>query len=147
MTMRNDRAEQPGEYGSQINTESVPFPTIANSTTTTVNLGLSPRLQWFRQGFIDQLILAASASALTVQIQKLDSTNGFAAVNLTAAQDITSSTQTAKKTFALAALTTLTDAQRTLNPGDALVAVFTAGGSVTSQAVGGIVGAELFILR
>jgi len=146
--MNRNRLEQPGEFGTQINTEITSFPaTISNSTTTTVAIGSASRKQYFNAGAVSQTVLATSGSALTVTIGKYDSLNSFAKVPLTAAQDITVTSQTAKQTFPIPALASNSDAQRTIQPADSLYADFIAAGTVTSQATGGIIGAELFILR
>lgn len=148
MAQTTYRQYAPGQFGAEVNTEVAPYPTTINNTATTiVNLGMAPRTQFFNFGFISCVTtLPTSGAALQVQFAKYDSTASFALVNLTAAQDITVTTQTLKKTFQVAALSTLTDAQRRLQPGDSLIAQFIAAGTVTGQALGAVVGAELDII-
>lgn len=141
------RIYYPGEFGEEVNTEVTPYPTIVASSTVNTNLGTSTRLEMFRYGFVSCITtLPVAGGTLTVQWSKYDSTNSYATVNLTATQDITASTQTLKKNFQVARLASLTDPQMRLQPSDTLYAAFACSSTITTQPVGGVVGAELVIL-
>lgn len=148
MAQTTYRNQSPTGYGTKLNTEVIPYPaTINNTATTIVNIACESRTQFFNYGFVNCVTtLPTSGSALQIQFAKYDSTNSFALVNLTAAQDITSTTQTLKKTFQIPALTSLSDNQRRLLPADTLIAQFIAAGTVTQQAVGAIIGVEFEII-
>ena len=136
----------PGRFGVALNTEIGQYPaTIANTATTTIGIGNAYGPQYFNRASIAAFVLPTSASACTVQIFKWDSINS-AAVALTATQDVLVTSQTAKVAFPIAAIATLTDAQRTLHSGDYLYAQFVAAGTMTGQATGGVVACELYAL-
>lgn len=137
---------QAGRYGVVPNTEAAPFPTVAGTSTTTINIGMTARRQIFGQGFVSQIAVIVPASGhVALVIGKYDSTNSNTQVPLTASINVdTSPGGVAKQTTAIPALSTLTDAQRTIHPADLIYAAFTTTGALTSQAVGGIVGVELY---
>lgn len=116
--------------------------TIANSTTTTYNFGGHPATCIINRAMVSAGTLPASASALTGVLQKYDATAN-SAVALTAAVDLL--TLTAHEGTAVSLLTTLTDAQKTLRPGDTLRFVITAAGTVTTQPVDLMVNTEVLV--
>jgi hypothetical protein len=131
----------------QLDYPTVPYPTIANSTTTTVALGSNANNAYVLNGFVSQLTLGTSGGTVTVTIKKWDvGANAF--VNLTAATDLLTATQTAKQTYTIPILGTVTDAQRTVHGtlGDTLYADFIASGTVSAQPTLGIVGCETALL-
>jgi hypothetical protein len=142
MTITNYRQPRAGQYGTAIIDQSVPFPTIAGTATTTVPLGQLLRNQVFVQGYVSQLTLVVPTSgACTVLIKKW-SVASAAFVPLTAATDLTTTGQVLKVNNTIAAIATLTDAQRMINAGDTMWADFTAAGAITTQPTGGSVGYE-----
>lgn len=146
MTLLNFRRNTPGAFGTAVIDQNTPFPTIAGTATTTVPLGQICRNQVFVQGQVSQLTLVVPASgACTVTIKKWDVKNA-AFVNLTAATDLTGTSQTLKVCSAVPALNTLTDQQRSINAGDTLYADFIAAGAITTQPTGAMVGYESFLI-
>ena len=115
---------------------------IANSTTTTYNFGAHPATCLVSRAIVSAGTVPTSASALTGVLQKYDATAN-SAVALTAAVDLL--TLTAHEGTAVPLLTTLTEAQRTLRPGDTLRFVITAAGTVSAQAVDLMVNTEVLV--
>lgn len=126
----------------------VALPSIGGTTTTTIYLAGSRWTYWFNEGWLFEQTLGVYAGTATVQFFRYDFVNS-AAIALTAAKDVTSTGQTANKTLNVPALTTLTDIQRTImgSLGDSLYASFVTSAGVTDQPVGGIIGAEVFVLH
>lgn len=147
MTIAKYRQQRPGSFGTFIIDESVPFPaTIAGTATTTIPLGQLCRTGWFVDGFVSQLTLIVPTSgACTVLIKKWDHVNA-AFVALTLATDLTTTGQVLKVCSAIPAIATLTDQQQSIVAGDTLWADFTAAGAITTQATGGMIGYELFLI-
>lgn len=144
MTVTVHRQFGPGEYGTDIIENVIPFPTLVASTTTTVNLGYAYRTSVFKQAFAAQFSGGTYGGTATVTIQKY---SGGAATALTAAQDVTTTGIPIRVTKLIPALTTLTDSQKTLIPGDVLEAVFTLSSTVSTQPGGGAIGAETFLVK
>ena len=115
---------------------------IANSTTTTYNFGGHPATCLVSRAMVSAGTVPTSASAVTGVLQKYDATAN-AAVALTAAVDLL--TLTAHEGTAVPLLSSLTDAQKTLRPGDTLRFVITAAGTITAQAVDLMVNTEVLV--
>jgi D-serine deaminase-like pyridoxal phosphate-dependent protein len=115
---------------------------IANSTTTTYNFGGHPATCLVSRAMVSAGTVPTSASAVTGVLQKYDATAN-AAVALTAAVDLL--TLTAHEGTAVSLLSSLTDAQKTLRPGDTLRFVITAAGTITAQAVDLMVNTEVLV--
>ena len=143
--MDNRRLTQPGEFDTDVIENVVPFPTLVASSSVTVNLGAPFRETIFKQAYAAQFTAGTYGGTATVTIQKV--TGGSTVTALTAAQDITSVGTPVRKTKQIPVLTALTDAQRTLQPGDVLEAVFTLSSTVSVQPGGGIVGAETYLRK
>lgn len=120
--------------------------TLANSTTTTISFGGYPRRAAISRFIISQQVLATSASALTMVVQKYDA-SANAAVTLTASVDILTPTQVAREGYVIELLSSLTQEQRTLDVGDTLEVVVTAAGTVTGQPTHFEISAELLVLE
>lgn len=116
--------------------------TIANSTTTTYNFGGHPATCLATRAMVSAGTVPTSGSALTGVLQKYDAANNTA-VALSAAVNLL--TLTAHEGTAVPLLSTLTDAQKTLLPGDTLRFVITAAGTVTLQPVDLMVNTEVLV--
>jgi len=91
---------------------------IGNSTTTTYSFGSHPAKCYINRAVVSAGTVPASTSGTILGvIQKYDA-SANAAVTLTA--DVDLEALTAKEGTAVALLSTLTDAQRTLDTGDTL---------------------------
>ncbi len=118
---------------------------IGNNTTTTYNLGAVPAKAYVNRAQVSAGTVPASTSGTILGvIQKYDAANNTA-VALTGNVDLEA--LTAHEGTAVSLLTTLTDAQRTMLPGDTLRFVVTTNNTVTTAAVDLVVRVELFILE
>lgn len=116
---------------------------IGDSTTTTYNFGSHPALCYINRAVVSANVVPASTSGtITAVLQKYDA-SANAAVTLTSAVDLEA--LTAKEGTALTFLTTLTEAQRTLDTGDTLQFVVTTNNTVTTAAVDLFVNIELLV--
>jgi hypothetical protein len=116
---------------------------IGNSTTTTYSFGSHPAKCYINRAVVSAGTVPASTSGTILGvIQKYDA-SANAAVTLTA--DVDLEALTAKEGTAVALLSTLTDAQRTLDTGDTLQFVVTTDNTVTTAAVDLMVNVELFV--
>ena len=116
---------------------------IGNSTTTTYSFGSHPAKCYINRAVVSAGTVPASTSGTILGvIQKYDA-SADAAVTLTA--DVDLEALTAKEGTAVALLSTLTDAQRTLDTGDTLQFVVTTTNTVTTAAVDLVVNVELFV--
>ena len=116
---------------------------IGNSTTTTYSFGSHPAKCYINRAVVSAGTVPASTSGTILGvIQKYDA-SADAAVTLTA--DVDLEALTAKEGTAVALLSTLTDAQRTLDTGDTLQFVVTTTNTVTTAAVDLMVNIELFV--
>jgi hypothetical protein len=116
---------------------------IGNSTTTTYSFGSHPAKCYINRAVVSAGTVPASTSGTILGvIQKYDA-SADAAVTLTANVDLEA--LTAKEGTAVALLSTLTDAQRTLDTGDTLQFVVTTDNTVTTAAVDLMVNVELFV--
>jgi hypothetical protein len=120
--------------------------TIANSTTTTFNFGAVPPKSYINRAVISSNVLATSGGAVTGVLQKYDA-SANAAVVLTAATSILTGTLVAREGVEVALLSTLTDAQRTLDEGDTLQFVVTAASTMTGQPTDLMVNVECLSLE
>ena len=116
--------------------------TVANSDDTVYNFGGHPAACVVNRAIVSAGTLPASTAAITGVLQKYDATAN-AAVALTAAVNLKG--LTAHEGTAVPLLTTLTTAQKTLNPGDTVRFVITAAGTVTTQPVDLQVNVELLV--
>jgi hypothetical protein len=116
---------------------------IGNSTTTTYSFGSHPAKCYINRAVVSAGTVPASTSGTILGvIQKYDA-SADAAVTLTA--DVDLEALVAKEGTAVALLSTLTDAQRTLDTGDTLQFVVTTTNTVTTAAVDLMVNVELFV--
>jgi len=116
---------------------------IGSSTTTTYSFGSHPAKCYINRAVVSAGTVPASTSGTILGvIQKYDA-SADAAVTLTANVDLEA--LTAKEGTAVALLSTLTDAQRTLDTGDTLQFVVTTDNTVTTAAVDLMVNVELFV--
>lgn len=116
---------------------------IGNSTTTTYSFGSHPAKCYINRAVVSAGTVPASTSGTILGvIQKYDA-SADAAVTLTA--DVDLEALTASEGTAVALLSTLTDAQRTLDTGDTLQFVVTTTNTVTTAAVDLMVNVELFV--
>ena len=116
---------------------------IGNNTTTTYSFGSQPAKCYINRAVVSAGTVPASTSGTILGvIQKYDA-SANAAVTLTA--DVDLEALTAKEGTAVALLSTLTDAERTLDTGDTLQFVVTTNNTVTTAAVDLMVNVELFV--
>ena len=85
-----------------------------------------------------------SGGAVTAVVQKYDA-SANAAVVLTAAVDVLTPTQVAREGYVIELLSSLTQAQRTLDVGDTLELKITAASTVTGQPTDLFVTAEILV--
>jgi len=116
---------------------------IGDSGTTTYNFGSHPAKCYINRAVVSASVVPASTGGTILGvIQKYDA-SADAAVTLTA--DVDLEALTAKEGTAVALLSTLTDAQRTLDTGDTLQFVVTTDSTVTTAEVDLMVNIELFV--
>jgi 3-oxoacyl-ACP reductase-like protein len=116
---------------------------IGDSGTTTYNFGSHPAKCYINRAVVSASVVPASTGGTILGvIQKYDA-SANAAVTLTA--DVDLEALTAKEGTAVALLSTLTDAQRTLDTGDTLQFVVTTDSTVTTAEVDLMVNIELFV--
>lgn len=118
---------------------------IGNNTTTTYNFGGIPAKSYVNRAVVSAGTVPASTSGTILGvIQKYDAANNTA-VALTGNVDL--ETLTAHEGTAVSLLSSLTDAQRTMLPGDTLRFVVTTNNTVTTAAVDLQVNVEVFVLN
>jgi len=116
---------------------------IGNNTTTTYSFGSHPAKCYINRAVVSAGTVPASTSGTILGvIQKYDA-SADAAVTLTDNVDLEA--LTAKEGTAVALLSALTDAQRTLDTGDTIQFVVTTDNTVTTAAVDLMVNVELFV--
>lgn len=116
---------------------------IGNNTTTTYNFGSHPAICLINRAVVSAGVVPASTSGtITGVLQKYDA-SANAAVTLTNAVDLEA--LTASEGTAVALLTTLTEAQKTLDVGDTVRFVVTTNNTVTTAAVDLMVNVELLV--
>ena len=116
---------------------------IGNSTTTTYSFGSHPAKCYINRAVVSAGTVPASTSGTILGvIQKYDA-SADAAVTLTDNVDLEA--LTANEGTAVALLSTLSDAERTLDTGDVVQFVVTTNNTVTTAAVDLMVNVELFV--
>ena len=116
---------------------------IGNNTTTTYSFGSHPAKCYINRAVVSAGTVPASTSGTIVGvIQKYDA-SADAAVAVTGNVDLEA--LTAHEGTAVALLSTLTEAERTLDTGDTLRFVVTTNNTVTTAAVDLMVNVELFV--
>ena len=118
--------------------------TIGDSTTTLFSLGSYPARAYISKFVVSQQVLATSGSALTFVVQKYDA-SATAAVVLTAPVNMLTAAQVLRKGGSIPLLSTLTQAQKTLDAGDTLEVLVTAAGAVSGQPTNFVVVGELLV--
>lgn len=139
------RKPTPGRYGTQPVYPDADIPAITANTTTTQTLN-TPNVKAYVSALsaLTFVVPADADGAITVIVYKWNKIAG-AAVALTAAFNL--ETLVAKNNTAIPILTSLTDLQRTLLPGDILYATITNdSAAIDTQPTGLKIAAELFIL-
>lgn len=117
---------------------------IGNNTTTTYNFGGHPSISVINKIVISAGTVPASTSGTILAVIEKYDASANAAVTLTAST-IDLEALTAHEGTAVALLTTLTDAQKTLDAGDTLRMVVTTNNTVTTAAVDLLVNFELLV--
>jgi len=116
---------------------------IGNSTTTTYSFGSHPAKCYINRAVVSAGTVPASTSGTILGvIQKYDA-SADAAVALTGNVDLEA--LVAHEGTAVSLLSTLTEAERTLDTGDTLRFAVTTNNTVTTAAVDLIVNVELFV--
>ncbi len=116
---------------------------IGNNTTTTYSFGSHPAKCYINRAVVSAGTVPASTSGTILGvIQKYDA-SADAAVALTGNVDLEA--LVAHEGTAVSLLSTLTDAERTLDTGDTLRFVVTTNNTVTTAAVDLMVNVELFV--
>jgi len=116
---------------------------IGDSGATTYNFGSHPAKSYINRAVVSASVVPVSSGGTILGvIQKYDA-SANAAVTLTGNVDLEA--LTAKEGTAVALLSTLTDAQRTLDTGDTLQFVVTTDSTVTTAEVDLMVNIELFV--
>lgn len=145
MSVGNIFAPKPGRFGTLPNLlVGRCAAAIADSGTTTYNFGGHPSIAVVNKIVISAgTVPASTGGTILAVVQKYDA-SANAAVALTAAT-IDLEALTAHEGTAVALLTTLTDAQKTLDVGDTLRLVVTTTSTVTTAAVDLVVNFELLV--
>lgn len=116
---------------------------ITASGDTEHNFGASPAKAFVNAAVVSADVVPVGGGTITAILRKYDaSANAY--VTLTSAVDLEA--LTAKEGTALSFISTLTQAQRTLDTGDTLVFLITASGTVTTQPDDLVVNTELLVL-
>lgn len=118
---------------------------IGNNTTTTYSFGSHPARCYINRAAVSAGTVPASASGTIKGVIAKYDASANAAVTLTA--DVDLETLTANEATAVSMLSTLTDAQRTLDTGDTLQFVVTTTNTVGTAAVDLMVNIELLVLE
>jgi len=118
--------------------------TIANSGTTNYNFGGHPARCYLNRAMVSAGTVPVSASGTILGVLYKYDASANAAVALTGNIDVEA--LTANEGTAVAFLSTLTDAQRTLEPGDTVRFVVTTTNTVGTAAVDLRVHVELLVL-
>jgi hypothetical protein len=115
---------------------------LGNSTTTTYNFGAHPALCLINRAVVSAGTVPASSGTILGVLQKYDA-SADAAVVLSG--DVDLEALTAHEGTAIPLLTTLTDAQKTLDTGDTVRFVVTTTNTVSTAAVDLTVNVELLV--
>lgn len=116
---------------------------IGNSTTTTYNFGGHPAVCVVNRAVVSAGTVPASTSGTILGVLQKYDASANAAVTLSANVDLEA--LTAHEGTAIPLLTTLTDAQKTLDVGDTVRFVVTTDNTVTTAAVDLMVNVELLV--
>ncbi len=116
---------------------------IGNNTTTTYSFGSHPAKCYINRAVVSAGTVPAATSGTILGVIKKYDASANAAVTLTDNVDLEA--LTANEGTAVALLSTLTDAERTLDTGDTLQFVVTTNNTVTTAAVDLMVNVELFV--
>lgn len=144
--MRREFIPRPGHFGEHPAILSGKANTLTANTTTTFSIGGINRAAFVERLSVSAGVVPADADgAITMVVYKYDA-SADAAVALTGTVDLEA--LTAHESTAIALLTTLTDAQRTLDEGDTIRAVVTNdSAAITTQPVDLVLSAVLGILK
>lgn len=116
---------------------------IGASGDTEHNFGAVPAKSYISRAVVSAETVPVGAGTVTAVLRKYDaSANAY--VTLTSAVDL--ETLTAKEGTALSFLSTLSDAERTLDTGDTLVFLITSSSTISTQPDDLVVNTELFVL-
>lgn len=118
--------------------------TIGNNTTTTYSFGGHPEKCYINRAVVSAGTVPASASGTILAVLQKYDASANAAVVLTSNIDLEA--LTAFEGTAVTLLSTLTDAQRTMDTGDTLRLVVTTTNTVGTANVDLVVNVELFVL-
>jgi len=116
---------------------------IGNNTTTTYSFGSHPAKCYINRAVVSAGTVPAATSGTILGVIKKYDASANAAVTLTDNVDLEA--LTANEGTAVALLSTLTEAERTLDTGDTLQFVVTTNNTVTTAAVDLMVNVELFV--
>ena len=116
---------------------------IGNNTTTTYSFGSHPAKCYINRAVVSAGTVPASTSGTILGVIKKYDASANAAVTLTDNVDLEA--LTANEGTAVALLSTLSDAERTLDTGDTVQFVVTTNNTVTTAAVDLMVNVELFV--
>jgi hypothetical protein len=119
--------------------------TIGNNTTTTYNFGAHPAKAYINRAVVSAGTVPVSASGTILGVLQKYDASANAAVALTGNVDLEA--LTAHEGTAAAILSTLTDAERTMDTGDTLRFVVTTNNTVGTANVDLMVNVELLILE
>lgn len=116
---------------------------IGNTTTTTYNFGSHPAVCIINRAVVSAGTVPASTSGTILGVLQKYDASANAAVVLSGNVDLEA--LTAHEGTAITLLTTLTDAQKTLDTGDTVRFVVTTDNTVTTAAVDLVVNVELLV--
>lgn len=117
---------------------------IGNNTTTTYNFGSHPARCYINRAVVSAGTVPVSASGTILGVLQKYDASANAAVALTGNVDLEA--LTAKEGTAVSLLSSLTEAQKTLDAGDTLQFVVTTNNTVGTAAVDLMVNVELLVL-
>lgn len=144
MSVFNTFAPKPGRFGVMPNlVVGRCDAAIGNSTTTTYSFGAHPAVCLINRAVVSASTVPASTGGTILGVIRKYDASADAAVTLTDNVDLEA--LTANEGTAVTILTTLTEAQRTLDTGDTLQFVVTTNNTVTTAAVDLMVNVELLV--
>jgi len=144
MSLYNIFAPKPGRFGVIPNLVAGRcVAAIGNNTTTTYSFGSHPAVCLINRATVSAGTVPASTSGTILGVLKKYDASANAAVTLTDNVDLEA--LTANEGAAVALLSTLTEAEKTLDTGDTLQFVVTTNNTVTTAAVDLLVNIELLV--
>lgn len=144
MSVANTFAPLPGRFGVLPNLlVGRCDAAIGNSTTTTYNFGSHPAICTINRAVVSAGTVPASTSGTILGVLQKYDASANAAVALSDNVDLEA--LTAHEGTAIPLLTSLTDAQKTLDTGDTVRFVVTTNNTVTTAAVDLMVNVELLV--